>query len=104
MKQKARTEPKDFGPPINWVKNEPGKYKTFWDGSRFLFALQVKNNALGTTRWEFDVLEFDCDGEGASLRYPDGEYYDSWTWDAFEYFALLDGQMPGEEAPEEHEW
>jgi hypothetical protein len=44
--------------------------------------------------WEFDVVETDCDGERMTLRYRDGESYDAWVFDDFEFFALLEGEMP----------
>lgn len=89
-------------PSINWTKNEKNKYKTFWDGSVFLVALRVKNNATQTQKWEFDKVRFNCDGEDASLEIGDsGEPYDAWTWEDFEYFALLEGDMPGTEPPRE---
>lgn len=82
-------------PFIPWVKNDPKKFKFFTDGGVFLVALQVKNNKTGVSRWEFDVVEFDCDVEGASLYYRGKpEAYDSWAWEDFEFFALLEGDMP----------
>lgn len=90
-------------PEINWIKNERGKYKSFTDGSEFLIALKVRNNRTKTERWEFDCVKFDCDGDGASLKYrsEECEYYSSWEWDDFEYFCLLDGEMPSVELLEE---
>lgn len=89
-------------PQINWVKNDPKLYNTFTDGSVFLVALRVMNGFLGKEYWQFDVVEFDCDGDGASLYYRGkSECYDSWVWDDFEYFMLLEGRMPTNEMPSE---
>jgi hypothetical protein len=84
------------GPPqVEWIKNELNKYNSFYDGSAFLIAVQVKSTVTKSVRWEFDVVEFDCDGEGASLVYRGSrEPYDSWAWDDIGYFALLEGKMP----------
>lgn len=82
-------------PKIEWIKNDKKEFNTFEDGSVFLVALQVTNTATKKKAWEFDVIEFDCDGDGASLRYRGGgDHYDSWEWNDFEYFQLLEGTMP----------
>jgi hypothetical protein len=89
------TERDEVMPAINWIKNDPKKYCNFIDGSVFLVALRVRNNKTNTERWEFDVVEFDCDGESACLYYRGKtEIYGSWTWNDFEYFMLLEGSMP----------
>jgi hypothetical protein len=85
----------DVFPKINWIKNDPKKYNCFTDGSVFLVALQVTNNKTKQTKWEFDVIEADCDSESCTWRYRErGECYSSWQWGDFEYFALLEGDMP----------
>lgn len=81
-------------PQIKWVKRDSKQHAWFEDGMRCLVALQVRDNKSGKTNWEFDVVVMDCDGEGASLRYEGGEYYDKWNWEDFEYFSLLEGPMP----------
>jgi hypothetical protein len=81
-------------PNINWIKNDPDKHKFFTDGSVFLVALQVRNIKNKTTQWEFDVVRTDCDGEGMHLTQKCGCSYDDWSWDDFEYFKLLDGNLP----------
>lgn len=87
-------------PEIDWIKNDPKKFNTFLDGSVFLVAIQVSTKG-GPYRWDFDIVQLDCDGEGASLRYRgSGEPYDAWSWGDFEYFKLLEGEMPTYEEPE----
>ena len=81
-------------PTMNWVKNDPKKHQWFEDGSEFLVALRVTSK--GRARWEFDVVRVNCDGEGMSLEYREGESYSSWSWSNFEWFMLLDGTMPTE--------
>jgi hypothetical protein len=89
-------------PQINWIKNDPEKYKHFTEGSTFLVALKVRRNKDGTEFWDFDVVTCECDDEGVNLMYRGyaREPYDAWTWRDFEYFALLEGKMPtsGEES------
>ena len=89
-----------MSPDIKWVKNNPEKHKYFTDGSEFLVALQVSSNG-GPYTWDFDVVQVNCDGEGMDLTYRGGEPYDAWLWDDFEYFALLDGEMPQADLDEE---
>jgi len=87
-------------PNIKWIKNEG--FTSFTDGSVFIVALRVEDDKTKTLNWDFDVVEFDCDGEGASLYYRGKfESYTDWDWDDFEYFALLSGDMPSKEAKEE---
>lgn len=81
-------------PKINWIKLDSRKHSYFNDGSKFLVALQVYNGKTKKTEWEFDIVTTECDGEGMSLKYEGGDYYDRWTWFDFEYFFLLDGEMP----------
>ena len=80
-------------PSIKWVKNDPEVHQLFEDGTVFIVALQVRHKK-GPPQWDFDVVETDCVGEGMTLKYRGGEPYDSWDWTDFEYFALLDGEMP----------
>lgn len=81
-------------PQIKWIKNDPEKHKFFVDGSTFLVALQVSTKSA-PPEWDFDVVTTDCDGESMHLRVRDnGDAYYSWTWDDFEYFHLLGGDMP----------
>lgn len=83
---------------LTWIKNDPEKHNVFSDGSVFLVAIEVNNNKTGKTRWDFDVLRFDCDGESAYLTYRDShEFYDKWCWSDFDYFILLEGDMPTSE-------
>ena len=90
----------DEFPKVEWIKNDPEKHKFFEDGSVFLVALQVKNGKTKKVRWEFDVVEIDCDGEGMSLWYRGkSELYDSWSWEDFSHFCLLEGVMPFAELP-----
>jgi hypothetical protein len=89
-------------PKIDWVKNDPKQHRYFIDGSKFLVALQVSNNKTGVTKWEFDTVMADCDGESMGLRCPcNGDTYDAWLWEDFEFFALLGGEMPTAEPTEE---
>lgn len=81
-------------PQINWVKLDPKKHNYFYDGSRFLVAVQVHNWKTKKTEWEFDVVVVDCDGDGMFLKYEGGDLYDKWDWFDFEYFCLLEGDMP----------
>jgi len=81
-------------PKINWIENDPSKYNQFFDGSVFLVAVLVRNNKTGGTKWEFDCVEVKVDCDGSSLYYKNGDIYDSWSWDDFEYFSLLEGDMP----------
>lgn len=81
-------------PKISWIKNDPEKHKFFEDGFRFLGALQVKNSVKKTVRWEFDVLTVRCDGDWMILETGGGEIYDSWGFEDFEYFHILDGREP----------
>lgn len=81
-------------PKINWIKNDPDKHQWFEDGSVFLVALRVKNNKTKIEKWEFDMVAANCDGEGMSLHYRQGEPYDAWTWPDFEYFTVVEGQEP----------
>lgn len=82
-------------PKIEWIKNDPQKHKFFEEGSVFLVALQVKNSKTKKVRWEFDVVETDCDGYRMTLYYRGkSEIYDSWNFEDFEYFYLLEGKMP----------
>ena len=83
-------------PQISWVKNDPKKHTVFEDGSTFLVALRV--NKGFKLHWEFDVVKWDCDGEGGHMvhRGANGIYeaYDVWEWEDFEYFYLIEGSMP----------
>ena len=82
-------------PETNWIENDPKKYNSFSDGSAFLIAVNVTNTKSGQTNWEFDCVEFDCDGDGANLVYRGSrEPFDSWSWDDIEFFHLLEGDMP----------
>lgn len=82
-------------PVINWIKNDPIEHSCFTDGSVFLVAIEVMNKESKTTLWEFDVIEIYCDDDGATLYYRgQSEIYDSWEWNDFSYFHLLDGEMP----------
>lgn len=80
-------------PGINWVKNDPDKYKWFQDGSEFLVALRVGNNKKKTERWEYAVITVNCD-EGRFDLSSNNELYDMWSWEDFEYFHLMDGVLP----------
>ena len=81
-------------PEIKWIKNDPKKFNCLEDGSRFLVALQVHSKLTKTTKWEFEVLTVRSDGDWLCLETGGGETYDSWNWEDFEYFQLLDGSMP----------
>jgi len=90
-------------PKIKWIKNDPKKYSYFQEGSVFLVALQTGKTG-GLYGWDFDVVEFDSDEDGASLWYRGKEaIYDSWVWSDFEYFMLLEGEMPTSSPSEEEE-
>ena len=89
-----RSKTKRGLPKLPWIKLDAEKHNWFKDGSRFLVALKVKNNTTGKTKWEFDIVRMDCDGEVASLYYEGDEIYDKWSWFDFEYFYLLEGAMP----------
>lgn len=82
-------------PGINWIKNTPEYQKaTFSDGSVFLVALQLGPEG-GPYKWDFDVVQVSCDGEWMVLNTRECSCsYSAWSWDDFEYFALLDGEMP----------
>lgn len=80
-------------PHIDWVKNDKEKHQFFTDGSRFLVALQVGRQG-GPYEWEFAIVVTNCDGEGMTLQWPEGEYYSDWNWEDFEWFKLLEGEMP----------
>ena len=88
-------------PEINWIKNDPEKYCLFVDGSKFLVALQVRNNKTKITKWDFEVVVTNCDGEDMSLMTSEGEYFSGWQWIDFDYFCLLDGEMPTAERVDE---
>lgn len=82
-------------PAIKWVKNTP-KYHSamFQDQSVFLVALKTGKTG-GPYTWSFDTVKTNCDGEGMTLETPEcGCAYSAWSWDDFEYFALIDGEMP----------
>lgn len=79
---------------FEWIKNDPDKYNWFTDGSKFLVALQIRDQKKKITYWDYDVVVTSCDGEGMHLCCSNGEVYDAWTWPDFEYFVLLDGEMP----------
>lgn len=80
-------------PHINWIKNGP-EHKIFTDGSEFLVAIQVRNSVTNSTKWDFDRVTISCDDDLFELRHSNGEIYDAWSWEDFEYFALLSGEMP----------
>lgn len=81
-------------PTINWIKNDPKKYKYFYDGSVFLIAVMVKNSIKESERWELDVIRVSCDGDWFCLEYRSGEIFDAWEWEDVEYFHLIEGEMP----------
>lgn len=81
-------------PSINWIKNDPLKFNSFSDGSVFLVAYKVRIDGDPPV-WAFDVVEVGCDDERMNLYFRDKvESYDGWDWECFEYFALLEGDMP----------
>ncbi len=86
-------------PKINWIKMDQEKHRYWTDGSRFLFALQVKNSVKKTVRWDFETLEISCDYDGVSLKTCEGEFYSSWNVEDFEYFYLIEGEMPTPKEP-----
>lgn len=90
-------------PKIDWIKNDPEKHRYFNDGDVFLIAIpQASSN--GVERWDFDVVEMDCDGEGASMWFRNkSEVYDSWSWDDVEYFKVLEGNEPTADIGEDQE-
>jgi hypothetical protein len=83
-------------PKIDWVKNDPTKHRVFADGSRFLVALRCGSEEAGY-QWEFATVSVQCDEDEFTLLEPGGDTYDAWNWEDFEYFALLDGEMPSQE-------
>lgn len=86
-------------PSITWAENtEEFHNALFSDGSIFLVALQV-GKLGGPYKWDFDVVKANCDGEGMVLEDREGNPYDAWQWDDFEYFALLEGEMPTARPP-----
>lgn len=90
-------------PKIEWVKNDPKLHQWFSDGSVFLVALQTGKNG-GPYKWDFDVVEVNCDGDGMFLQYPHGgEAYSDWEWTDFEYFQLMEGEMPTARPSEEEQ-
>lgn len=89
-------------PKIDWIKNDSKKHRHFNDGDIFLIALRVRIKEI--ERWEFDVVEMDCDGDGASMWYRGkSEPYDAWSWDDVEYFKVIEGCEPTAEIGEEQE-
>jgi hypothetical protein len=80
-------------PQIEWIKNDPGKHQVFGDGSTFLVALQVGPTG-GPYKWDFDVVKANCDGESMYLEDREGNAYSTWDWSDFEFFALLEGEIP----------
>lgn len=92
--QKAKHKQDGVIPAITWIKNDPEKFNVFEDGSRFLVAIWVTNNKTKKSRWDLDVVRWNCDGESAHLEYDNGDSYDSWNWEDVEYFALIEGAMP----------
>lgn len=80
-------------PTIKWIKNDG--FTSFADGSVFIVALRVEDDKTKALNWDFDVVELDCGGDEALLYYRGkSELYTAWEWDDFEYFALIDGDMP----------
>lgn len=84
---------RDF-PIINWIENDPIKYNCFVEGSVFLVATLVRNNKLGGIKYEYDCVEIRANGDGARLYYRNGDIYDAWNWEDFEFFTLIEGDMP----------
>lgn len=83
-------------PHIKWIKNDPKKHAWFQDGSVFLVALRtrIKNGPL---TWKYETIRVDCDGDDFTLLTNECHCtYDSWQWRDFEYFALLEGEVPTE--------
>lgn len=82
-------------PSIQWIKNDPKKHTWFTDGSVFLVALRTGKSG-GPYTWDFDKVRINAD-ENMSLTISEcGCSYDAWSWEDFEYFALLEGSMPTE--------
>ena len=79
---------------INWIKNDPEKHQWFEDGSVFLVAYVIHIAKTGKTRQDYDVVVVSCDGGDFQLNLRNGEPYDDWTWEDFDYFALIDGNIP----------
>lgn len=80
-------------PSIDWVRNDPEQHQLFSDGSIFLVALQTGKSG-GPYTWDFDVVKANCDEDGMTLVDREGNSYDAWSWDDFEFFKLLEGDMP----------
>jgi len=63
-------------------------------------ALKVHNNVTNKSKWDFDIISVEADGDDNDDGFINllcaytGDVYDSWEWEDFEYFILIEGRMP----------
>ena len=77
-------------PKIKWIKND--KDWLFTDGTIVLVALQVTCKERAPV-WELAVVQVQCDENMFNLLSEDGDCYDAWDWDDFEYFYVINGEI-----------
>lgn len=68
----------DWKPPI--------KDAEWHDGTEFIGALKLSGG-----QWEFHTLTISCDGDLFDLEDQNGEHFDAWELEDFDYIAIQSG-------------
>lgn len=69
--------------------------KDFYDGARYLVAIEVSDNPDAKIFWEFHTIQASCDSESPLVFYKliDGDEWEMWTdwdWEDCQYYIVIE--------------